>query len=75
MEDWLTRALDKATEKGIEKGIEQGTRIALERLVKSVDSLMRNAGYSKERACSVLDTSVEEYEEAKKRLAEKAVTV
>lgn len=79
MEDWLTKALDKATEegieKGIEKGIEQGTRIALERLVKSVDSLMKNAGYSKERACSVLDTSVEEYEEAKKRLTEMAVAV
>ncbi|MCD8395651.1 MAG: Rpn family recombination-promoting nuclease/putative transposase [Lachnospiraceae bacterium] len=84
MEDWLTRALDKATEKGIEKGIEDGIKKGrktgieggmAEKLVKCVDSLMKNEGFSKERACSVLDSSVEEYEAAKRLLAEMTVPV
>lgn len=78
MEDWLTKALDKATKKGIEdgieEGIEQGIKTGLDKgkagnFVKCVDSLMKNEGYSKERACSVLDSTVDEYEKAKRLLS------
>ncbi len=61
MEDWLTKALDKATDK---------------KLVKDVESLMRNKGFSLEDACDALDASVAEYKKAKKLLsAETAATV
>ncbi|MCC8103342.1 MAG: Rpn family recombination-promoting nuclease/putative transposase [Clostridiales bacterium] len=74
MEDWLTRALDKATTKGMEQGIEKGINRGMARnLVKCVDSLMQNEGYSKERACRVLNFSVSEYEAAKKTLADETV--
>ncbi|MCD8015605.1 MAG: Rpn family recombination-promoting nuclease/putative transposase [Lachnospiraceae bacterium] len=59
MEDWLTRALDNATEKGMNDGMAK-------KLVTCVDSLIKNEGYSKERACSVLGATVDEYEYAKK---------
>jgi len=83
MEDWLTKALVTATEKGMkdgmekgmQKGIEKGMQTGLEKFVKCVDSLMKNEGYSKERACSVLDSTVDEYEKAKKLLAEAAILV
>ncbi|MCD8014323.1 MAG: Rpn family recombination-promoting nuclease/putative transposase [Lachnospiraceae bacterium] len=80
MEDWLTKALDKATAKGIEEGIEKGMKTGLDKgmarsLVRCVDSLMKNEGYSKERACNVLDATVEEYEEAKKLLSEIAFAI
>ncbi len=91
MEDWLTKALDKATEngmydgfvkcmkdglyKGIKDGFEKGLKACLEKFVKCVDSLMKNEGYTKEHACSVLDSTVDEYEKAKQLLAEAAVMV
>ncbi|MCD8397016.1 MAG: hypothetical protein LUD12_07540 [Lachnospiraceae bacterium] len=75
MEDWLTKALDKATEKGIEKGIEKGMQAGLEKFVKCVDSLMENEGCSMEHACSVLNSTVDEYEKVKKLLSEAAIAV
>ncbi|MCD7833131.1 MAG: hypothetical protein LUH00_03950 [Lachnospiraceae bacterium] len=83
MEDWLTKALDKATEKGMKDGLEKGMKdglekgmkAGLEKFVKCVDSLMKNEGYTKEHACSVLDSTVDEYEKAKQLLAEAAVMV
>ncbi|MCD7814242.1 MAG: hypothetical protein LUH20_09405 [Lachnospiraceae bacterium] len=75
MEDWLTKALDKATEKGMKDGLEKGMKAGLEKFVKCVDSLMKNEGYTKEHACSVLDSTVDEYEKAKQLLAEAAVMI
>ncbi|MCC8101901.1 MAG: hypothetical protein LIP11_06450 [Clostridiales bacterium] len=83
MEDWLTKALDKATEKGIKDGIEKGMKdglekgmkAGLEKFVNCVDSLMKNEGYSKEYTCKILNSTVDEYEEAKKLLAKVAVVV
>ncbi|MCD8022650.1 MAG: hypothetical protein LUF30_06665, partial [Lachnospiraceae bacterium] len=80
MEDWLTRALDHATEKGMEKGMERGIEKGMDRgvakkLVLCVDSLMKNEGYSKERTCRVLDSTVDEYETAKRLLTRETVIV
>ncbi len=76
MEDWLTKVLDKVTEKGEKKGMETGRGWGkAENLVKCVDFLMQNEGYSKERACTVLGFTVDEYEEAKMLLTENAVSV
>ncbi|MCC8101171.1 MAG: hypothetical protein LIP11_02570 [Clostridiales bacterium] len=76
MEDWLTKALDKATEKGMKDGMEKGMdKGTAGKLIKCVDSLMKNEGYSKEHACIVLDSTVDEYEKAKKLLAEAAIVV
>jgi len=47
----------------------------LEKFVKCVDSLMENEGYSMEHACRVLNSTVDEYEKAKKLLSEAAIAV
>ncbi|MCD7885542.1 MAG: hypothetical protein LUI87_17865 [Lachnospiraceae bacterium] len=59
-------------EKGMKAGMDKGMA---GRLVRNVDSLMKNEGYSMERACRSLDSTVEEYEEAKKILSGVAFAV
>ncbi|MDE5718406.1 MAG: hypothetical protein K2I53_12475 [Lachnospiraceae bacterium] len=52
---------------GIEKGIERGS---LQTLVKNVELCMRNFRVSLQEACEGFEISVEEYEKAKRQIAE-----
>lgn len=52
--------------RGIERGIEQGMERGMaENLIKSVESLMKNLGFSLQKACESLGTTVRDYESAK----------
>ena len=53
-------------EEGKEQGIEHGT---LKTLVRSVELCMKNYHMNVQEACKGLEISVEEYEDAKKRIA------
>ncbi|MCD8104076.1 MAG: hypothetical protein LUF35_03510 [Lachnospiraceae bacterium] len=71
MEDWLTRASDKAAD----KATAEATAKAAETLVTTVDSLMKNEGFSIERACRAINSTVAKYESAKKFLADSVEAV
>lgn len=58
--------IEKGMAQGRELGIEQGTR---ETLVKNVDSAIKNWGLSLQEACDGLGVTVEEYQDAKAKLA------
>ena len=52
--------------RGIERGIEQGMERGMaENLIKGVESLMKNLGFSLQKACESLGTTVRDYESAK----------
>lgn len=60
---------------GISQGFSQGTtRGASQMLVKNVDSLIRNLSMSLAQACESIGSSIEEYQNAKKTIAQTTPT-
>lgn len=54
-------------EDGMETGYNKGQQVGnARRLVQNVDSVMKKLGISLDKACEILDTTVEEYEKAKR---------
>lgn len=66
LEIGLERGMQRGMELGIEKGIEQGSR---QTLVRNVDLAIRNFGLSLQEVCDGLGVTVEEYKDAKSKLA------
>ena len=64
-EEWEAVSMnifDIGIAKGMERGIEQGSA---ETLINSVESLMKNLNIDLRQACETLETTVEQYENAK----------
>lgn len=66
MQRGMELGIEQGMELGIEKGIEQGTR---QTLVRNVDLAIRNFGLSLQEVCDGLGVTVEEYKDAKSKLA------
>lgn len=62
----LEIGLEKGMEQGLQQGIQQGSR---ETLVRNVEAMMRNFGFTLQKACDGLGITAEEYEEAKAQVA------
>ena len=66
MQRGMELGIEQGMELGLEKGIEQGTR---QTLVRNVDLAIRNFGLSLQEVCDGLGVTVEEYKDAKSKLA------
>lgn len=64
-EDGMEAGYDKGMEAGYDKGKIDGVG---EMLVKNVDAVIKNLQTDTKRACEILGTTVEKYEEAKNKL-------
>ena len=67
-EEYVRKSLfEDGMETGYSKGYDSGQQIGEARkLVQNIDSVMKKLGISLEKACEILDTTIEEYENAKK---------
>jgi len=67
-EEYVRKSLfEDGVETGYNKGYNFGQQMGdARRLVQNVNSLMEKLGISLEKACEILDTTIEEYENAKK---------
>lgn len=66
LERGMQRGMELGIEQGMELGIEKGTR---QTLVRNVDLAIRNFGLSLQEVCDGLGVTVEEYTDAKSKLA------
>ena len=68
-EKYIKAEREYAYERGREEGREEGLNRLAETLVSNVESVMKNFDTNQKKACEVLEISVEEYENAKERIA------
>ncbi|MBD5393325.1 MAG: Rpn family recombination-promoting nuclease/putative transposase [Lachnospiraceae bacterium] len=61
----LQQGIEQGLQQGLQQGIEQGIS---ETLVKNVESAMKNFGIDLQKACKGLGTTIEEYDNAKKKI-------
>lgn len=66
LEKGMEQGLQQGIEQGLQQGIKQGSR---ETLVRNVEAMMRNFGFTLQKACDGLGITAEEYEEAKAQIA------
>ena len=72
MRESEARGVQKGERIGILKGESRGVKIGeARRLVENVESIMRTLGLSLEKACEAMETTVEEYTNAKRLVMNK----